>query len=53
MVLVFLSNSTVAAYDMVESRLGGAGVWDVLVPVTGAVDAELLGRVARFETRLR
>ena len=50
----FRSDSpTVAAYDMVESRLGGAGVWDVLVPVTGAVDAELLGRVARFETRLR
>lgn len=44
---------TVTAYDMVESRLGGAGVWDVLVPVRGAVGAKALGRVARFAERLR
>ena len=44
---------TVASYEMVESRLGGAGVWDVLVPVTGTVDGPLLSRVRRLEDRLR
>lgn len=44
---------TVASYEMVESRLGGAGVWDVLVPVTGPLDAATLGQVRAFEDRLR
>ncbi len=44
---------TVVAYEMVESRLGGAGVWDVLVPVKGTADAKTLGRLAAFEDRLR
>ncbi|MFM7136642.1 MAG: efflux RND transporter permease subunit, partial [Planctomycetota bacterium] len=44
---------TVASYEMVESRLGGAGVWDVLVPLTGPVDGATLGRLRRFEDRLR
>ncbi|MFM1904348.1 MAG: putative rane protein YdgH [Planctomycetota bacterium] len=44
---------TVASYDMVESRLGGAGVWDVLVPVGETVDAATLVRVAAVEARLR
>jgi predicted RND superfamily exporter protein len=44
---------TVSAYDMVESRLGGAGVWDVLVPVRGPVTATVLGRVATLAERLR
>jgi len=44
---------TVSAYEMVESRLGGAGVWDVLVPVDGPVTSGVLGRVARLEERLR
>ncbi len=43
---------TVASYEMVESRLGGAGVWDVLVPLTGPVDAATLARVRSFEERL-
>jgi len=43
---------TVASYDMVESRLGGAGVWDVLVPLAGPVDAATLARVRAFEQRL-
>jgi predicted RND superfamily exporter protein len=30
------TSPTVASYELVESRLGGAGVWDVLVPVGGA-----------------
>ena len=44
---------TVASYEMVESRLGGAGVWDVLVPLEGPVDGATLGRLRRFEARLR
>lgn len=44
---------TVSAYDMVESRLGGAGVLDVLVPVRGGMTAKVLGRVARLAERLR
>jgi predicted RND superfamily exporter protein len=44
---------TVSAYEMVESRLGGAGVWDVLVPMDGLVTGGMLGRVARLEERLR
>jgi predicted RND superfamily exporter protein len=44
---------TVSAYDMVESRLGGAGVLDVLVPVRGAITAKDIGRVARLAERLR
>jgi predicted RND superfamily exporter protein len=44
---------TVTSYEMVESRLGGAGVWDLLVPVTDGVDAALLAKVTRIEDRLR
>jgi predicted RND superfamily exporter protein len=44
---------TVSAYDMVESRLGGAGVWDVLVPAPESLDATMLLRLSRFEERLR
>ncbi|NCX98322.1 MAG: hypothetical protein EBX35_07045 [Planctomycetia bacterium] len=44
---------TVASYEMVESRLGGAGVWDVLVPLDGPVDGATLGKLRRFEARLR
>jgi len=47
------SSPVVASYDMIESRLGGAGVWDVLVPAGGAIDGPLLGATARLEQRLR
>jgi predicted RND superfamily exporter protein len=47
------SSPTVAAYDMVESRLGGAGVWDVLVPARRTVDSALLAAVDRLAGRLR
>jgi predicted RND superfamily exporter protein len=32
------SSPIVASYDMIESRLGGAGVWDVLVPTAEPID---------------
>jgi predicted RND superfamily exporter protein len=43
----------VEAYEMVETRLGGAGVLDVLLPIGGAVDAATLARVASLEKSLR
>jgi predicted RND superfamily exporter protein len=49
----FRSDSPIArAYEVVEGRLGGAGVWDLLVPLDGAVDARSLARVAALEERL-
>jgi len=47
------SSETVRAYDMVESRLGGAGVWDVLVPATEPIDADQLDALDQFAQRLR
>jgi hypothetical protein len=43
----------VKAYDMVESRLGGAGVWDVLVPATEPIDDDQLDALDQFAARLR
>jgi hypothetical protein len=47
------SSPVVASYDMIESRLGGAGVWDVLLPAGEAIDGKVLGDMARLEQRLR
>jgi len=47
------SSPTVASYDLVESRLGGAGVWDVLVPARDPIDAATLDRLGRLADRLR
>jgi len=47
------SSPIVASYDMIESRLGGAGVWDVLVPAPEPIDGTVLAGVARLEHRLR
>lgn len=47
------SSPIVASYDMIESRLGGAGVWDVLIPAIEPIDGKLLARLARLEERLR
>jgi predicted RND superfamily exporter protein len=43
----------VESYQFVESNLGGAGVWDVLIPVEASLSWEDLQRVLRFEERLR
>jgi len=47
------SSPVVASYDMIESRLGGAGVWDVLLPAGDAIDGQMLSKVNRLENRLR
>jgi predicted RND superfamily exporter protein len=43
----------VESYQFVESNLGGAGVWDVLVPAEESLSWEYLQAVLRFEERLR
>lgn len=43
----------VHSYEFVESRLGGAGVWDVFLPVPEPADSAFIDRVIRLEERLR
>lgn len=43
----------VSAYDVVEAKLGGAGVWDVLIPVRAGVDGASLTALSEFEDQLR
>lgn len=40
-------------YRIVESHLGGAGVWDILVPVPDTLSSEYLESVRQLEERLR
>ena len=47
------TSPVVASYDMVESRLGGAGVWDVLVPAADPIDGATVLRLTRLAERLR
>ena len=47
------TSPVVASYDMVESRLGGAGVWDVLVPAADPIDGPTVTRLMRLADRLR
>lgn len=50
----FRAGSTIVrSYDFIETRLGGAGVWDVLVPAPDGLTPDFLARVARLEARLR
>jgi len=43
----------VRSYAFVETNLGGAGVWDVILPAPEWLDWEYLGKVRRLEDRLR
>jgi uncharacterized protein len=43
----------VRAYQFVEANLGGAGVWDVVVPAPESLSRDYLDRVRRLEERLR
>jgi hypothetical protein len=40
-------------YEFVETRLGGAGVWDVVIPAPRTLDSAYLAKVRRLETKLR
>jgi predicted RND superfamily exporter protein len=46
-------SALVRSYDLIESRLGGAGVWDVLLPAPEVVDQAYVDRVLALEERLR
>lgn len=50
----FRRDSPIArSYEFIESQLGGAGVWDIVLPAPARLDAEYLDRVRKLETRLR
>ncbi|MFM9962680.1 MAG: efflux RND transporter permease subunit [Planctomycetaceae bacterium] len=50
----FRANSPIVrSLDFVESRLGGAGSWEVNFPAPRELDAEFLGRVKTLAERLR
>ncbi|QDU30340.1 MMPL family protein [Anatilimnocola aggregata] len=50
----FRSGSRVVMwYEFVETRLGGAGVWDVIIPAPPELDEPYLARVRKLEERLR
>jgi len=47
------SSPIVQAYAYVEAHLGGAGVWDAIVPAPEKLDWPYVQRVVRLEQRLR
>ncbi|MEX2187024.1 MAG: MMPL family transporter [Pirellulales bacterium] len=50
----FRRDSPIAqSYDFIESRLGGAGVWDIVLPAPEKLDAAYLDRVRKLQARLR
>ena len=46
------SSPIVKSYNMIESRLGGAGVWDILVPVDDTIDGTDLSRLIQLKNEL-
>ncbi len=47
------SSPIVRSYEFVESRLGGAGVWDVIVPAPAENIDQFMDNVSTLEQRLR
>ncbi|MEX2560181.1 MAG: MMPL family transporter, partial [Pirellulales bacterium] len=47
------SSPIVHSYEFVESRLGGAGVWDIIFPVPEEGDRDVLDRMRRLQARLK
>jgi len=43
----------VRSYTFVEEHLGGAGVWDIIVPAPKAIDLAFLDQLRKLEARLR
>ncbi len=43
----------VTSYQFVETRLGGGGVWDIVLPMDEGLDDTFLERVRELEQRLR
>ncbi len=50
----FRTNSPIVrSYEFVEANLGGAGVWDIMIPGPEEPDWAFLNRIRRLEDRLR
>ncbi len=47
------SSPVVKSYQFVETNLGGAGVWDIFLPMPAQVDAAFFQRVGALEDDLR
>jgi predicted RND superfamily exporter protein len=47
------ASRVVRSYEFVETRLGGAGVIDVVVPAPQVLDAQYVARVRRLQQKLR
>jgi predicted RND superfamily exporter protein len=43
----------VRSYEFIETHLGGAGVWDVILPAPATLDDDYVARVRRLEEQLR
>jgi predicted RND superfamily exporter protein len=43
----------VRGYEVIERELGGAGVWDVMLPAPGSISVEYLTQVIELENELR
>jgi len=46
-------SSLVQAYQFVETRFGGAGVWDILIPAPSGLERTTLSEILALEHRLR
>jgi predicted RND superfamily exporter protein len=46
-------SAIVQSYNLVETRLGGAGVWDAIVPAPAELDDAYLAQLGRLSKRLR
>lgn len=43
----------VQGYEIIERELGGAGVWDILLPAPAKIDGEYIAQVLELESQLR
>jgi predicted RND superfamily exporter protein len=50
----FRDNSKIVkSYRFVEENLGGAGVWDIMIPTTKQLNVNFLAKVKKLQNRLR
>lgn len=49
----YSTNPLVKGYQVVEGELGGAGVWDIMLPAPKQISQEYLNQVLQLETQLR
>lgn len=46
-------SSLVRGYEVIERELGGAGVWDIMLPAPATLSPEYFSQVIQFEEQLR